>query len=147
MAPKTKTHHITAKTGKPPGMNYADFLAWKKMIYEEAMEAAKSETNRVLADRQAQRLAWLYLTALNERFGFDERLTDELETAVKELTAEYEQYVQNFDQDYADEVLRRRVSQVRGHEVKYLYEDQYPVNKDLSGQEVSAVREQDSRIY
>ena len=147
MAQKTKTHHITAKTGKPPGMNFADFLRWKRMIYEEALENAKSEVNRVLADRQAQRLAWLYLTALSERFGFDERQTDKLEAAVKELTEEYDQYIRNFDQDYADEVLRRRVSQIRGHEVKYLYEDQYPVNKDLSSADITIVREQDSRIY
>lgn len=41
MSQKTKTHHISAKTGKPPGMNYADFLTWKKMIYEEALERQK----------------------------------------------------------------------------------------------------------
>lgn len=66
---------------------------------------------------------------------------------MKELTDEYNQYVRNYDQDYADEVLRRRVSQIRGHEVKFIYEDQYPVNKDLAASDITAVREQDSRIY
>ena len=142
-----KTHHISAKTGKPPGMNYADFLKWKQMIYDEALEAAKSETQRVLGDRQAQRMAWLYIVALNEKFGFETDQTEKLEGIVKELLQEYRGYIKNFDQDYADEKLRQRVSQIRGHEVKYLYEDQYPVNKDLSGEDIAAVRESDSKIY
>ena len=144
---KTRVHDISAKTGKPPGMNYADFLAWRKMIYEEAREAAVNELNRVLADRQAQRMEWLYIVALGEREDFTPRQAAELEATVKAMAAEYRKSVEENGQDYADEDLRRRVSQVRGHEVQYLYEDQYPVNQALNGEDIAALREAASRIY
>lgn len=146
---KKKTHHITAKTGKPPGMNYADFLLWKNMIYEEAKKAAISETQRVLADRQAQRMSWLYIVALNEgsKFGFDAKCTEELENTVREMAEEYKRNVEENDQDYADEDLRKRVSQVLNREVKYLYEDQYPINMDKANSPIANLRESESRIY
>ena len=141
-----KTHHLTAKTGKPPGMNYADFLRWKQMIYEEAKEAAISEVQRVVADRQAQRISWMYTVVLNERYGYVKR-TEDVEQDVKKMVEKYRKMVEEFDQDYADEQLRKRVSQIRGYEVQTLYENLYPVNKDLTAEEFAALRESESRIY
>ena len=138
--------------GKPDGMNYIQMLQWQKSLQEQAANFAKSETQRVIADRQAQRMAWLYIIALNEKFGFGAKRTEELEAAVKELADEYKRMVEEGDQDYADEKLRSHVSKVRGHEVMYLYEDQYPVNidrkaTDLGEDSVASIRESDSRIY
>lgn len=138
--------------GKPAGMNYIQMLQWQKSLQEQAANFAKSETQRVIADRQAQRMAWLYIIALNEKFGFGAKRTEELEAAVKEMADEYKQMVESGDQDYADEKLRRRVSEVRGHEVKYLYEDQYPVNidrkeTDVGEEHFASLRESESRIY
>lgn len=146
-AKKKKSNGHSHRAGKPEGMTYADMLAWQNSLQKKAEEFAKNETQRVLADRQAQRMAWLYIVALNEQFGFGPKRTEELEAAVKMLSEEYAEDVRENDQDYADEKLRKRVSKVRGHEVKYLYEDQYPVNKDLSGEEIAALRESESRIY
>ena len=143
---KKKMHHLTAKTGKPPGMNYADFLRWKQMIYEEAKAAAISEVQRVVADRQAQRISWMYAIVLNERYGYVKRLED-VEQDVKKQVEEYDRLVKEYDQDYADENLRTQVSKIRGHEVHFLYEDQYPVNKDLTAEEFAALRESEGRIY
>lgn len=143
---KKKTHHLTAKTGKPPGMNYADFLRWKQMIYEEAKAAAISEVQRVVADRQAQRMSWIYAIVLNERYGYVKRL-DDIEQDVKKQVKEYDRLVKEYDQDYADENLRAQVSKIRRHEVHFLYDGQYPVNKDLSEEDFAALRESESRIY
>ena len=145
MAQKKNKHRHRA--GKPDGLNYADMLAWQHSLEKKAEDFAKEETQRVLADRQAQRMAWLYIVALNEQFGFGPKRTEELEAAVKLLSEEYAEDLKENDQDYADEKLRRRVSRIRGHEVKYLYEDQYPVNKDLSADEIAALRESETRIY
>ena len=146
---KNRTTLIDGNLGKPPGMNYAQFLQWKKMIYEECLETARSEVNRVLADRQAQRMSWFYKVALNEnpKFNFGAQRNEELDRTVKEQIAKYEQLVKENGQDYADESLRQRVCQILGREVKYLYEDQYPVNMELSEEQFAALREADGRIY
>ena len=138
--------------GKPYGMNHVQMLQWMEDLKRRTEELAKSELQMVLRDRQAQRTVWLYIIALNEKFGFGAKRTEELEAAVKELTDEYKRMVDENDQDYADEQLRHRVSEVRGHEVKYLYEDQYPVNTDRKEGDVgeehfAALRESESRIY
>lgn len=135
--------------GKPHGMNYADMLQWQAELKQKTEEFAKNDLQRVVADRQAQRTVWLYLVALNERFGFGAERTAELENEAAELAREYAQMVKDNDQDYADEKLRERVSAVYGHEVKYLYEDQYPVNTDrkCTDNAFAKMREAESRIY
>ncbi len=144
---KKHKHHKGGGMAKLPGYSFADMLALKGQLVEEVRDNATDELQRVLADRQAQRMAWLYIVALNEQFGFGPKRTEELEAAVKMLSEEYAEDMAENDQDYADEKLRRRVSRVRGHEVKYLYEDQYPVNEDLSADEIAALRESENRIY
>ena len=144
---KKHKHHKGGGMAKLPGYTMADMLALKGQLVDEVRDNATDELQRVLADRQAQRMAWLYIVALNEQFGFGPKRTEELEAAVKMLSEEYAEDMAENDQDYADEKLRRRVSRVRGHEVKYLYEDQYPVNEDLSADEIAALRESENRIY
>ena len=144
---KTKTRLVSKRVGKPAGMNYAEFLQWREALYQEAKEAAVSELNRVLADRQGQRVGWLYLVALNEKFNFGEKDSEELEAIVKEMSEDYARTVSEYDQDYADEDLRRRICQVLGKDVQYLYEDQYPINMDRATNPVANLRESESRIY
>ena len=50
------------------------------------------------------------------------------------------------DQEYADEKLRQRVSQIRRGEVNYAHEDLYPVNADLSDEAFATLRESERRI-
>lgn len=146
MASRTKTHHITAKTGKPPGMNYADFMQFKKMLYDEAMKEAKKELNRVLGDRQAQRMGWLYIIALSEH-GFTESDLEELEQRVAALGEEYAKRTEENDQDYSDEKLRAAVGKALGREVRYIHDETYPVNIDRKDDYISGLRESESRIY
>ncbi len=128
---------------------YMDMLQWQAELKEKTEEYAKNELQRVTADRQAQRTIWLYLIALNERFDFGAKRTAELEEAAQALAREYAQMREENDQDYADEKLRERVSAVYGHEVRYLYEDQYPVNADraCTDNAFAKMREAESRIY
>lgn len=133
--------------GKPAGMNYMQMLQWQQSLVEKTEEFAKHETQRVLADRQGQRVGWLYLVALNEKFGFAVGQSEKLEATVREMSEDYARTVADYDQDYADEDLRRRVCQVLGKDVQYLYEDQYPVNMDKACNPISNLRESESRIY
>lgn len=151
---KKKVKKTGFNAGKPYGMNHVQMMQWHKQLQERTEQLAKDELQMVLRDRQAQRMSWLYLVALNERYGFDAEQIDQLEQTVEEMAAEYNQMVQEDGQDYADEKLRQSVSKLRGYEVKYLYEDQYPVNADRKdapeGSEeatFAALRESKSRIY
>lgn len=151
---KKKVKKTGFNAGKPYGMNYAEMMQWHKQLKERTEELAKQELQMVLRDRQAQRMSWLYLVSLNERFGFGSKRIEDLEATVKEMTAEYDQNVKEHGQEYADEKLRESVSKLRGYEVKYLYEDQYPVNsermevsEDSEEATFAALRESVSRIY
>lgn len=151
---KKKVKKTGFNAGKPYGMNYAEMMQWHKQLKERTEELAKQELQMVLRDRQAQRMSWLYLVSLNERFAFEAEQINQVEATVKEMVAEYDLLVDKHGQEYADEKLRESVSKLRGYEVKYLYEDQYPVNPDREeapeGSEeatFAALRESASRIY
>lgn len=145
MAQKKRKHMNLAKL---PGYTLADMMALKGDMVRQATENAKSETQRILADRQAQRVGWMYICALNEAFGFGAERIEKLEAIVQELSDDYAKTAKD-DQLVADERLRRWVSKIKGHEVNYLYEDLYPVNTggDPSAQICQSARELDSRIY
>ena len=98
------------------------------------------ELQRVLADRQAQRVAWFFMIALHQHFGFGAQRIEEVERAVQELSAEYGE-LREVDEVVADERVRRCVSRIMGHEVGYLYEDTYPTRAaDLDESVFAATR-------
>ena len=132
--------------GKPDGLNYVQMLQWQNSLQEQAAEFAKNETQRVVADRQAQRVGWLYLIALAEQHGFSASDLEELEQQVAILADEYKQLTEKNDQDYSDEQLRAAVSEVLGREVRYVH-DNLPMNSDTKDDYISGLRESESRIY
>ena len=140
---RKKTTFLTAATGKPPGMNLVAFTQFKQMLYDEALTSAKNELNRVLGDRQAQRMSWMYMAVLSGR-GFTKDDIDAIERDVAAMAQEYKQLMESAGQDNSDEKLRAEASQAIGRELHYLYEDQYPVNSDAY---VAGLRESENRIY
>lgn len=145
---KARTMIVARKkrTGLPPGMNLAEFLSYKKQIVEEIKEEAKSEYQRVLADRQTQRGMWLMMIALADAFDFTAAMQERLDVETGKLLDEYRENRESGGQDYADEKLRRAVSQRMERDIAYLYEDEYPINADRPD-DVEALRESDGRIY
>lgn len=126
--------------GKPCGMSLADVMALKANVTQQVTDNATSELQRVLADRQAQRVAWFFMIALHQRFGFDAQDIEEVERAVQELSAEYGE-LREVDEVVADERVRRCVSRIMGYEVGYLYEDTYPTRAaDLDESVFAATR-------
>lgn len=152
---KKQTKKTGFNAGKPYGMNFAQMMRWHQQLVEKTEALAKEELQMVLRDRQAQRMSWLYLVAAEDRFGFTKEQIEALEQAVQEMAADYNRQVQEDGQEVADERLRQSVSKLRGYEVKYLYEDQYPVQGERpEGEErtpeeaaAAALREVESRIY
>lgn len=143
---KKHKHHKGGGMAKLPGYSLADMLALKDQLVEEVKDTAKEETQRVLADRQAQRMKWIITEALNRRFQFGPKRFDELDETIEEVISDYKEDVESGDQEYADEKLRQRVSQIRRGEVNYLYEETYPVNAELSDAAFATLRESENRI-
>ena len=84
----------------------------------------KTTAHRVESDRHAQRALWLAIVAMNDAFGIGkERLKAFLEK-LQENTEEYSRMKQEIDEDYANEKLRLRVSEICGQEITHLYEDE-----------------------
>lgn len=126
--------------GKPCGMSLADVMELKANVTQQVTDNATSELQRVLADRQAQRVAWFFMIALHQRFGFGAQRIEEVERAVQELSVEYAE-MRKTDEVVADERVRRCVSRIMGHEVGYLYEDTYPTRAaDLDESVFAATR-------
>lgn len=121
-------------------MSLADVMALKANVTQQVTDNATSELQRVLADRQAQRVAWFFMIALHQRFGFGAQRIEEVERAVQELSGEYGE-LREVDEVVADERVRRCVSRIMGHEVGYLYEDTYPTRAaDLDESVFAATR-------
>lgn len=84
----------------------------------------KTAAHRVESDRHAQRALWLAVVAMNDAFGIGkDRLKAFLEK-LQENTEEYSRMKQEIDEDYANEKLRLRVSELFGEEISHLYEDE-----------------------
>ena len=152
---KKKVKKTGFNAGKPYGMNHVQMMQWHKQLQERTEKLAKDELQMVLRDRQAQRMSWLYLVAAQEIFELSAEQIEMLENTVQNMAQEYNGMVAEDGQEVADEKLRQSVSRLRGYEVKYLYEDQYPVQGERPEGEgrtpeeaaAAALREIESRIY
>ena len=142
---KRHKHHKGGGVAKLPGYSLADMLALRDQLVEEVKDNAKEETQRILADRQAQRVAWAYTISLNELHGFGPKRFKELEAKVAEVLKGYAEDKAENDQDVADEHLRRWVSQIKDAPEAYVHENM-PVNQDLSDEVFASIRESDNRI-
>lgn len=145
---KSKHKHKSRHGGgvaKPQGFTLADVWAMKDQIVADVKDTATSEHQRILGDRQAQRMAWAYTIAINEIHGIGAKRSDELDAKVAEILQGYVQDIKDTDQDYADEHLRQWVEQIKGRPVAYAHDDM-PLDQDLNDDAFAALRESAGRI-
>ncbi len=84
----------------------------------------KTVAHRVESNRQAQRCLWLAAVSMNDAFGIGKDRIKIWMDKLKENTEEYARMKRDVDEEYANEKLRQRVSQVYGEEIACLYEDE-----------------------
>ena len=145
---KSKHKHKRRHGGgvaKPQGFTLADVWAMKDQIVADVKDTATSEHQRILGDRQAQRMAWAYTIALNELHEFGPKRIEELEAKVAEVLKSYDADKKENDQDVADEHLRQWVEQIKGSPVAYAHDDM-PLDQDLNDDSFAALRESAGRI-
>lgn len=84
----------------------------------------KTMAHRVESDRHAQRALWLAIVAMNDAFGIGKGRMNAFFRKLQENTEEYSKMRNEIDDEYANEKLRRRVSEICGQEITHLYEDE-----------------------
>lgn len=111
-----------AARSKDRGQNYADVLAKRQIGKETLRMAMEDEAVKLASDILCQRQLWAVIVALNEQFQFGAKRTIALMEAMDKVLAEFEDMKKKNGNEYAEEKLRQRASQVSGVQVKYQHE-------------------------
>lgn len=110
------------RQGKPQGATYADVLALKKQ-QREAVEAAVNDTTlEIKSEIRTQRALWMASVAMRRAFGIGPKRFQRYAKYLLEVTAWYQEMLDNVDETYANEMLRREASKCCGTEVEPLYD-------------------------
>ena len=107
------------KPGKPHGATYADILAEKKARMRAIDKAAEDGMVELRANAHTQRAMWLMVCSVADAYGFGpERMKLFLET-LQRNAEELQRMIDDVDEDYAYEKMRRKAEQVTGEKLEY----------------------------
>ena len=113
------------RRGLPRGMTYAEKLAQERRLQKAVEEAAESETVRVRADIQSQRMLWLCVVSIARAFkAGPKRIQVDFFGALGETSEWVEDMSQKHGQLYAIDKLRQEAERVSGIDIDYLYESE-----------------------
>lgn len=107
---------------KGRGETHADVLAKRQIGRATLRMAMEDEAVKLAADIMSQRMLWAVVVALNERFEFGPKRTVQLMEAMDKVLADFEDMKAKGGDEYAEEKLRQRASQVSGVNVRYSHE-------------------------
>ena len=110
------------RQGKPQGASYADVLARKKYQMEMCEKAAYDTTLKIEAEIRTQRALWLFSLAMNRAFDIGPKRYQLFCDKLMEVTEWYQEMLDNTDEVYANEKLRREACKVSGTEIEPLYD-------------------------
>lgn len=106
-------------TGKPRGVTYADILAEKQARMRAIDKAAEDGMVELRANAHTQRAMWLMVCSVADAYGFGpERMKLFLET-LQRNAEELQRMIDEVDEDYAYEKMRRKAEQVTGEKLEY----------------------------
>ena len=108
--------------GKPQGASYADVLARKKYQMEICKAAAYDTTLQIQSEIRTQRALWMSVVAMNRAFGIGPKRFLEYAKKLMEVTEWYQEMLDNVDEVYANEKLRREAQKCSGTEIEPLYD-------------------------
>ena len=108
--------------GKPQGASYADMLAHKKFQMEACRQAVNDTALQIKAEIQTQRALWMCCIAMNRAFDIGPKRFRDFAAELDKVTAWYTEMLENVDEVYANEKLRRLASRCSGIEVQPLYD-------------------------
>lgn len=110
------------RQGKPQGASYADVLARKKLQQEAVKAAVNDTTLEIKSEIRTQRALWLSVVAMNRAFGIGPKRFMEYAKELMAVTEWYQEMLENTDEVYANEKLRREAQKCSGTEIEPLYD-------------------------
>lgn len=110
------------RMSKPQGATYADMLVQKKYQQAVCAAAVRDHAVQVQSEIRTQRVLWMCCIAMNRAFGIGPKRFLSFAAKLDEVTAWYTEMLENVDEVYANEKLRRLASQCSGIEVSPLYD-------------------------
>ena len=110
------------RQGKPQGASYADVLARKKFQREICEKAAYDTTLQIQSEIRTQRALWMSVVAMNIAFGIGPKRFLKDAKELMEVTEWYQEMLDNTDEVYANEKLRREACKVSGTDIEPLYD-------------------------
>lgn len=110
------------RQGKPQGASYADVLARKKLQQEAVKAAVNDTTLEIKSEIRTQRALWLSVVAMNRAFGICPKRFMEYAKELMAVTEWYQEMLDNTDEVYANEKLRREACKVSGTDIEPLYD-------------------------
>lgn len=110
------------RQGKPQGASYADVLARKKLQQEAVKAAVNDTTLEIKSEIRTQRALWLSVVAMNRAFGIGPKRFMEYAKELMAVTEWYQEMLDNTDEVYANEKLRREAQKCSGTEIEPLYD-------------------------
>lgn len=108
--------------GKPQGASYADVLAQKKFQMEACKQAVSDAALQIKTEIQTQRVLWMACIAMNRAFDIGPKRFYRFAEELDKVVEWYTEMLENVDDVYANEKLRRLASQCSGIEVQPLYD-------------------------
>ena len=116
------TNRKMRRQGKPQGASYADVLARKKLQQEAVKAAVNDTTLEIKSEIRTQRALWLSVVAMNRAFGIGPKRFMEYAKELMAVTEWYQEMLENTDEVYANEKLRREDQKCSGTEIEPLYD-------------------------
>ena len=116
------TNRKMRRQGKPQGASYADVLARKKLQQEAVKAAVNDTTLEIKSEIRTQRALWLSVVAMNRAFGIGPKRFMEYAKELMAVTEWYQEMLENTDEVYANEKLRREAQRCSGTEIEPLYD-------------------------
>ena len=110
--------------GKPKGANYADMLARKRYVQAVTDAAIHDHAVQVQSEIRTQRVLWMCCIAMNRAFDIGPKRFRDFARELDAVTEWYTEMLENTDEVYANEKLRRMASKCSGMEVSPLYDEE-----------------------
>lgn len=121
------------KHGKPHGVTYADILAEKQARMRAIDKAAEDGMVELRANAHTKRAMWLMVCSVADAYGFGpERMKPFLET-LKSNAEELQRMIEEVDEDYAYEKMRRKAEQVTGEKLEYYIDVELKKSRERMG--------------
>lgn len=109
--------------GRLPGETLAESIQRKKRTQAAYIQYAQDRTLEAKSEVRTQRALWMACIAMNRAFGIGKKRFALFAAELQTVVDWYEEMLNNTDEVYANEKLRREASRCSGIEVRPLFEE------------------------